>query len=236
VGAIVAVHGAEPPDLPDFAHQRERDEEIVFNYLLDVANSCRKPMRVYYTTVCPKEKSADFPSVRVQPPGKGKTGLEAVRDIFAKDKSVKVTEDGGVIRIWIGEPPTAILQAKLERLVLTPGAQYSPGIGFYELVNSKEMLRAEQALKYTPPLTYSNSAIPPNEKLPHLPGTIRDATAEQVLDKMAKTWAGEVIVIYGACAQKDDSGETAFWLEWQGQLEGDPQMRNPSTPRSTIKQ
>src|SRR5436309_1670058 len=123
---IVTADATEPPD---FADASRRKEDVVFNYLLDVANSCRKPMRVYYGTVCSKEKPAEFPSVTVQPPGKDKMGLEAVREIFAKDKNVKVTEDGGIIRIWIGEPPIAILQAKLGRLVLTPSAQYSPGLG-----------------------------------------------------------------------------------------------------------
>ena len=209
--------------IPDFTHQRERKEEIVFNYLLDIANSCRKPIRVYYSAVCSKEKSAEFPSVRVQAPGKAKTGLDAVREIFAKDKSVRVTEYGGVIRIWIGKVPTEILQAKVGQLSLTSDAQYSPGIAFYELLNSKRMLKAEQALKYRPPVTYSNPAIYPDEKLPHLPATIQDTTAEQVLDEMAKTWASEVIMIYGACREKDEAGVIDFWLEWTGQIGGGPE-------------
>src|SRR5437588_3647016 len=196
--AIVNLNAVEPSGVPDFVDASQRNEETVFNYVLDVANSCREPIRVYYSTVCSKDKSPEFPSVRVQPAGKGKTGLDAVRDIFAKDKNVKVTEDGGVIRIWIGTVPTAILQTKIKGFRLTPAAQYSPGVAFYELLHSKGMLKAEQALKYRPPLTYSNSVMYPDEKLPHLPATIQDTTAEQVLDRIAKTWAGEVIVAYGA--------------------------------------
>ena len=216
--AIVSVDAGEPSGISNSAGASQRNEDAVFNYLLPVANSCLRPIRVYYGTACSKEKPAEFPSVTVQAPGKGETGLDAVREIFAKDKNVKVTEDGGIIRIWIGKIPTAILQAKLGRLALSPSAQYTPGVAFYELLSSKELVRAEQTLKYMPPLTYSNLAIQPNEKLPHLPATIPDMTAEQILDKMAKTWAPEVIVIYGACDGKNESGETNFWLEWQGQV------------------
>lgn len=216
--AIVNLGAVEPSGVPNFVDASQRNEDAVFKYLLPVANSCRKPVRVYYRMVCSNGKPAEFPSVAAQPPEKGKTGFAAVRDIFAKDKNVSVTEDGGVIRIRIGKVPTAILQAKPRRLVLTASAQYNPGVAFYELLNSKDMLKAEQALKYTPPLTYSNSVIDPDEKLPHLPPTLRDTTAEQVLDRMARTWAGDVIVIYGACGEKNESGETMFTLGWQGQI------------------
>jgi hypothetical protein len=217
--ALINLGAVEPPGLPNSADTSQRNEDAVFKYLLPVANSCRKPVRVYYrATLLPKEGTFQFPSVVVQPPRKGTTGLAAVREIFAKDKNVKVTEDGGIIRIWIGKVPTAILDAKLTRLVLTPEAQYSPDKAFHELVNSKEMVRAEKALKYTPPLAYSISPIEPDEKLPHLPATISDTTAEQVLDKMAKTWAGDIIVIYGASGEKDNFGETNFVLESAGQI------------------
>jgi hypothetical protein len=227
VGVIANVEPAESSDTSDFnpdfeaINARSRREDAIFNPLLDIANASRKPIRVYYSTVCPKDKTPEFPSVKMQPTAKGKTGLDAVRDIFANDENVKVTEDGGIIRIWIGQVPTAILQTKVDQIRLTPEAQYSPGSAFYELLSSTEMVKAEQALKYSPPITYSNATIRPNKKLPHLPPTIRDATAEEVLDKMAKAFTGEVIVIYGACSEKDESGITNFWLAWQGQIGGD---------------
>lgn len=219
--AIGKVDAAEPSTARN-SDRSEQNKEAVFNYLLDVANSCRKPIRLYYCTVCSKEKSDEFPSVTVQAPGKGKVGLDALRDIFGKNKDVRVTEDSGVIRIWIGEVPTAILQTHLNSFSLSPNAQYTPGRAFYELLNSKDMLAAQEALKYRQPLTYSISLIYPDAKLPHLSGEVGDTTAEQFLDKMAKTWAGEVIIAYGACSEKDQSGEIEFWLEWDGQVGGRP--------------
>jgi hypothetical protein len=43
-------------------------------------------------------------------------------------------------------------------------------------------------------------------------------TAEQALDEVAKIWAGQVIVIYGVCAEPDTSdGLRRFWLGLAGQ-------------------
>jgi hypothetical protein len=218
LASVIVTVGAEPSRIPDSSETNQRNKDTVFSYLLPVVNSCRKPVRIYYRMMCQSGESPAFPSVAVQPPGKGKTGLAAVREIFAKDKNVRVTEDGGVIRIWIGKMPTAILQTKLGRLALDPKARYNPDVALSAMEKSKEMQAAEQALNYTPPSISSGSFIDPNEKLPHLPATIRNATAEQVLDKVAKTWAGDVIVIYGACPEKNKDGEILFVFEWTGQV------------------
>ena len=42
-----------------------------------------------------------------------------------------------------------------------------------------------------------------DERYPHLPAVLRPMTAEQALDEVAKTWAGEIVVMYGVCSEPD---------------------------------
>lgn len=214
---------------PSMAHEgsperSRRNEDAIFDYLLPVVYTSGKAVRLYYRSDCrtatdPVNAAVPYPFVRLQRPSKGKTGLAAVREIFEKDRNVTVTEEpAGTIRIWIGKIPTGILRAKLSRLSLNPMAQYNPDEAFNALINAKETRTAMRSLRFSSVANLSSSRAEADKSLPHLPATIRDMTAEQVLDKVAKTWAGQVVVIYGACAESERSdGLTRFWLGLAGQ-------------------
>ena len=79
--------------------------DAVFETLLPVIYATGKPVRLYYRGACPS-RSGDpvpFPIVTVKRPSKDKIGIVAVREIFENDKSVRVSESKGIIRIWIGD-------------------------------------------------------------------------------------------------------------------------------------
>jgi hypothetical protein len=147
---------------------------------------------------------------KVQPPSKGNTGLAAVREIFKNDKNVRITEDAGIIRIWIGKVPTGILRTKLSLLNLNPVAQYNPDQAITVINNTKEMESAMRSLAFRPVWSASSSRALPAKELPHLPASLNDMTVEQVLDLMAKTWDGPVI--YGACTASNDASTTTKFL------------------------
>ena len=202
----------------------KRNQNAVLDYLLPVIYASGKATRLYYRSDCraatdPASAAVPFPFVKVQPPSKGKTGMDAVREIFQNDKNVTVTEDSkGIIRIQIGKVPTAILQTKLSSIHLNPNGQYNPDEVFNAIVKTKEMQAAMRSLKFSSVWNLSSTRAEPDDKFPHLPAMIGNMTAEQVLDEIAKTWAGGLVIMYGACAEPDKAdGLTRFWLGVAGQ-------------------
>lgn len=193
----------------------EHNRDAVLKSLRRIASSSELAIRLYYRGACSpnaKDDPIPFPFTKVQPPSKGKTGVTAVREIFKNDKNVAVTEDAGIIRIWIGKVSTEILRTKLSLLTLDPMGRYNPGQAIIVINNTKEMQIAMRSLGLTPVWSASSSRTLPGKDLPHLPASIKDVTVEQFLDLMAKTWDGPVI--YGACVVPTDaSGKRRFIID-----------------------
>jgi hypothetical protein len=201
-----------------------RNRDAVLAYVLPVIYSSGKAVRLYYRSDCraatnPATAAIPFPFVKVQSPSKAKTGLDVVRSIFEKDKNVTVTEDSkGIIRIRIGDVPSTILQTKLTKLPLNPSAQYNPDDTFNLIINTKEVQEAMRLHGFGPVWNPSSTRAEPNDTLPHLSTTIHDMTVEEILDEIAQTWAGQLLVIYGACGDsKGSGGPRQFWLGVAGQ-------------------
>jgi hypothetical protein len=216
VGSAAACGGAPglPSDREGSREVSKRNEGVVLKYLRRVATTSDIAIRLYYRGDCHSnaEHPIPFPFTEVQPPSKGTTGLAAIREIFKNDKNVTVTEEAGLIRIWIGKVPTAILQTKLSLLTLDPIGQYNPAEAIIAIKNTKEMQAALRSLRASPVSSTSSSRAGPQQELPHLPASMRNVTVEEVLDLMAKTWDGPVI--YGACEiPTDATGETPFLLD-----------------------
>ena len=196
-------------------------------YLEPVIRSSNLAVRLYYRANCFKAKELSgaydpvpFPRTKVQPALKSKTGIAAVREIFARDKNVTVSQgSNGIIRIWVGKVPTSILETKLRLLKLDSTAQYNPNQAFIELENTKELDGAVSSLGVWPVGNLSSTRATAMPGLPHLPNVIRNMTADQFLDEIAKTWAGEGFVVYGACTRATGpNGEKWFWLDYAGSI------------------
>lgn len=203
----------------------ERNENAVLDHLLPVVYSSGKAVRLYYRSDCRSatdslRSAVPFPFVRVQLPSKGQTGVRAVRAIFEKDRNVTVREDEtGIIRIWVGKVPTAVLATKVSQLNLHGREQYNPDDVFNALLGTEQMRAAMSSLRFTSVYNPSSGRVDAEKGYPHLPATIRNMKAEQILDEVAKAWAGQVVVTYGACAEPTESdGVRRFWLGVSGQI------------------
>lgn len=167
---------------------------------------------IYYSTVCGDAKdSLPFPEVVTEPPSPGNVGLTAIREIFSKDKNVKVSRDrSGMIRITIGEgehatpqttigkPQRTLLQTRIHSLQLDRREQYTAGLAVLKITCAKEFVLAVGNLGLEYPLTtYSMVVNEPEKGLPHLPAVVKNMTLEQALDRVAKTFGG--IILYGTC-------------------------------------
>jgi len=224
---VVCVGAAESPaDRETSREASKANFDAVWQYVKPAIFGSNKAVRLYYRANCHVirdfvgQDPIPFPSVRVQPSSKGKTGLVALREIFKNDKSVAVTEDpAGIIRIRIGEVPTEILKTKLTRLNLNPLDQYNPDEALGEIITTEEMKSAMRSHRMSTVPTAASQVTEPLKGLPHLPISIRNVIAEDAIDRVAKTWAGEGIVIYGVCAgQTEPNGEKFFRLDYAGDL------------------
>jgi hypothetical protein len=168
-------------------------------------------IRLYYRADCKSTNGlpVPFPAITVEAPAKGQTGLAAARHIFRNARNVVIREDPGrIIRIWIGDVPTAILQTRIRAVQLNRHARETKLGAVEAILETKEVQAAMKNLGVgTPSYASSESAISP----PPYPSEMKNVTFDEALDVIAKAWDG--ILIYGACTQPDKSGTKLFDVE-----------------------
>jgi hypothetical protein len=171
--------------------------------------------RIYYAGECrATDTTGRFalfpPAVALEPRPAGVTGLNAVRQIFADDPSVTVTQDrSGMLRIVIGSVSTAILQTRIQTLTLNPSGPYSAISALVAIENVPELHAAERRLNVYGGLEIINFIVSgPIPGAPHLPTSIKNVTVDEAFDLVARTFKG--IATYGICTQPDGKGLLRF--------------------------
>jgi hypothetical protein len=115
------------------------------------------------------------------------------------EKAISVEDDGGVIRIRNGGVSDAILNIRIPRLTLTPEEQYNAWAAIWAVQNAAEVQSAMHDLHIRMPNHMINMIlVKPADGLPHLPDVVTDATVDQVLDMIVKTFHGAIL--YETCA------------------------------------
>jgi hypothetical protein len=195
-------------DEKDWPEQSRRNEEVVAGALRPILQSMRIGARIDYQAVCREtsdhQKTVWFPSVTVQAPPKGMTGLRVVRQLFKNDRNVVVSHAlPGMIRIKIGTVRAALLRTRIPLLKLDQREQYDPETALSALEITSEFESAVDKLHlFNMPVLVSGPVDDPEPDLPHLPSIMRDVTVDQVLDAIAKTFGG--IIAYGECINPMD--------------------------------
>jgi hypothetical protein len=178
-----------------------RNERVVLSYLKPALSSSGQAGRLYYLGTCTRRggEPIPFPRVNVRAPSRGSGGLVAVREIFANDKRAVVAQDSsGVIRINIGKVTDAILRTKIPLVTFEPREQYTAELAVNAITDTKEVTAAVRRLGFDEPVTfYSIGVQEPMKGFPHLPVSVKDATLDEALDLVAKTFGG--VVIYREC-------------------------------------
>ncbi|MGH2510592.1 MAG: hypothetical protein ACRDHZ_24725 [Ktedonobacteraceae bacterium] len=199
IGCIGAKSSSSNP--PESRVASARNENAVLKQLRPVLKSAGKAARIYYLGACEEGAGTPmpFPEIDVQEPLAGLTGETAVRAIFRNDTDVSVTEGrSGIIAIKIGKLPTEILTVRMSELRLKPIEQYNPTLAIFAIENSKDVNAAMRQRNIQPVMVITDlGVVQPTKGFPHLPPSIRNATVDQALDTIAKTFMG--IVLYGAC-------------------------------------
>jgi hypothetical protein len=114
----------------------------------------------------------------------------------AVNQNVEVTEDKGIIRVRIGKVPTDLLRTRLGHVSFDREARYDPNQALGTIIGTNEVQTAMQSLRLTAPWRLGGTLVVPEKDFYHLPGSISNVTVEQALDTIAKTWEGQLVVIY----------------------------------------
>ncbi len=229
-GSIIclATEGSQSTAGESLEARRQHHEDTVLGYLRDVAWSSRKAIRLYYQADCQSMKnsgvdySVPFPFFPLQSPSADKTGVAAVREIFKNAKDTTIAEEPlGIIRIWVGKVPTEILRTRISLLTLDREAQYDPSSAIAAIESTKEVEAAKTSLGLSD-APYGGGLVALAENgLPCLPASIKNITADQALDMIAKTWGGPVV--FGICSSPTDStGSKLFVLRNGSAVLGQP--------------
>ena len=161
--------------------------------------------RVYYRGSCLRDSNLgiSFRQLNVRPAPLGRSGVAAVRDMLRDEKNISVEEDDtGVIRIRIGRVSDAILNVRIPRLTLGPLEQYNAWAAIWAVQNAPEVQSAMHDLHIrTPNHVTDLILVKPADGLPHLADVVTDATVDQVLDMIVKTFRGTIL--YENCAPPD---------------------------------
>jgi hypothetical protein len=179
------------------------DEKAFLRQLWPVLDLGEKVGRIYYRGSCPQDANLGiaFRQLNVRPAPVGKSGVAAVKDMLRDEKNISAEEDDtGVIPIRIGRVSDAILHIGIPRLTLSPEEQYNAWPAICAIQNASEVqsadLRIRTAIRFT-----NTILIRLAEGLPHLPNVVTNATVDQLLDIIAKTFHGTLL--YKTCATPD---------------------------------
>ena len=190
-------------------------------YLGPFAFFTHTPVRVYVLESCTQSGinwAMQFPRLKTRQPSKAVAGVAAVREMFNEDPNVQVTEDNGIIRVRIGKVPTDLLRTRLGHVSFDRESRYDPNQALGALIGTNEVQTAMQSLRLTLPMSFGGTLVVPEKDFYRLPASISNVTVEQVLDTIAKTWEGQIVVMYYVCNQRKDSGERLFDLGTYGQI------------------
>jgi hypothetical protein len=200
---------------------RNNQTEVI-EYVMRVIHSSGTPVRLFYRSTCNSASSnvVPFPFIDAAPPSQSSTGFDALRQIFRNDPNVNVTENStGVVTISVGKVRPPLLTTTIPKLELDSIARYNPADVIIAAQNAVETRRAMRVLKLQPVSDPRGARALPLEGLPRLPPLLRNLTVDEILSKVATTWAGEGMIIYGICDKPaPKTGLRNLWIEYSGAI------------------
>jgi hypothetical protein len=204
-GGIHEVHAASRATQVVSPSESVGNEKALLNQLRPLLGRGENVGRIYYRGSCLQDANLgiSFRQLDIRPAPVGESGVAAVKSILRDEKSISAEEDDSdVIRIHIGRVRGEILQIRIPTLTLSPEEQYNAWPAIWAIQNASEVQSAMHALHIRTPMHVVNMIlVRPADGLPHLPKVITDATVDQILDVIAKTFHGTIL--YKTCAPPD---------------------------------
>lgn len=197
-----------------------RNKDAVLKYIEAALQSVSGTARIYCFSQggSGENCSLRFPPLKMQAASPGKTGVDAIREIFQKDKRVTVSAGpAGMIRIYVGKMPMEVLQTRIESVTFKPEERYTDVLAANKISDAPEVKTVMQKLGLEYPLVIVSWHVQyPMKGLPHLPRSMKNVTLDQALDSVAKTFGA--IVVCRECIGPNGKGMFDVSLEWVGKL------------------
>ena len=156
-------------------------------------------------------QSSDFPKLR-KPRNKAASVLQILREMFADDARMEVTQEtGGRLRMVETDVPLDLLDLKIQHLSFTtdPDAFSSANEALWVILRTPEVKHFMADRNIGPPLPDSfffSIPVPPDT--PHISGDLQNVTVSQALDYVLKTYPG--FWTYENCP-REGGGRTVFF-------------------------
>lgn len=152
------------------------------------------------------------PDVMVVNANPSQHGLSMLRTMLGNTKNAAVGESSGVIHVRIGAVDATIFHTRIKSLRLMPNQRYDPSEAIWALENSQEVQLELRKRNMRFALMQGGLESIPAEGEPHLSSAVQDLTVDEVLDKIARTFSGTVVV--GECRQPN--GQILISIRFMG--------------------
>jgi len=150
----------------------------------------------------------DFPVVRT-PSGGASSAVDALREVFADDPNMEVTQEpGGKIRMVEADVPQDLLNVRISHISFKVNyedtdALYVPRDALRAIMLAPEIETYMKAHDIGPPSDFESitgGRSEPSPKLPHISGNLDNVTLSEALDRVLQTFPG--LWIYENCPSK----------------------------------
>jgi hypothetical protein len=146
-----------------------------------------------------------FPDTNLRVFSRGKTGLDAIRNLLPA--GAVVVQKRGIISIRLGNVPDEILKTRIRHLEFTPDEQFTDSLALEAIYRNPDVQVASEKLGYSLPIAdISIFPVSAREGLPHLPQSLSGVTFDQALNEVTKAFGG--IVFFGACEDQH-----LYWIQ-----------------------
>lgn len=192
---LSTIAGAAPAAADGASAGSDDHQEAAIVRYLHMTYPAAKGLRLYYRA----QDCSRLPARYLLPlPSGFDPGGEGGVAVALPGATVEPMDERGVVRVWWGDVPRAVLDARIERLQLDDAARFNAD----EAVDALQLAPEARSLgiEADEPSSFIKLLTLPSPKHPHLPTVLRQTTIDRVLDVIAVTFHGAVLS--GACGNR----------------------------------
>ncbi len=182
--------------------------------ILDVLDKAKLSGSLEFSGACDMGKFPNFPPLRTLATRSGDSPLQILREMFADDPAMQVTQaPDGTIRMIEAGVPTDLPDLRIRHALFENGryAMYNPNIALRFILRAPEVVAFMKDHDIGWPYT-SEAAEPAGQwptELPHISGSLDNVALSEALDHVLKTFPG--IWIYENCPQNDKKRRVVYF-------------------------
>ena len=195
------------------------DPKVGLPTLMSVLSKAQLSGSLEYWGVCDVNRRIDLPKMRLPHKGEGGSSpVQVLRQIFADDAQMQVTQDPtGMIRMIESGVPRDLLDFRINHVsfkLVSPDGDvvYQPRVALQAIVWAPEVQAFMKTHDIRQTVDFERAgawpSLPPNA--PHISGGLENVTVSQALDQVVQTFPG--LWIYENCSSKKGKRTVDFGI------------------------